>query len=939
MKTNLGHLDAAAGVTGLIKAALAVERGLIPPSLHFERPNPEIDFAATPFRVNAQLAEWTPPDGASRRAGVSSFGIGGTNAHAVVEQPPAPPPVPAAPPDTEEAPPEAAERPFHLLLLAAKSAAALDAMTARLAAHLEARPEQELADVACTLQTGRRAFHHRRALVCRDRADAIAALRAADAERLLTAARRRTGGRPVAFLFPGQGAQHAGMGAELHRHEPVFREVIDECAALLLPELGRDLRELLVPLPERRDAAGAELEQTALTQPALFAVEMALARLWISWGVEPNALIGHSIGEYAAACLAGVLTLAEGTRLVAARGRLMQSLPPGAMLGVGLAEADLRPLLGPELALAAVNAPAACVVSGPEPAVAELAERLAERGVETRRLHTSHAFHSAMMEPILAPFAEVVRGVALRAAAPARDLEPDRRRAHRRGGDRPGLLGAAPAATRCVSPTASPRCSPSPSACCSRSAPAAPCRRSPASTRRGDRAMPWCRRSSTLATRSRRARRCSRPRRGSGSPTSSSTPAACRPVIAVVLVACSSPTYPFERQRYWVDGKRVIGAGEARRPARPAAPPAAPISPTETARSVAPRTAVERTIAELFRATLGVAGIGVHDDFFDLGGSSLLAVKLGARLRQELGAELSPHFLIEAPTIARLARLVGGEAAPEAPEDSAVTPPAPALPACLVPLQPSGSRRPLFLVHPAGGHVFLLRELARELGDDQPLWGLRALGTEAGEEPLPTVEAMAERYLEAVRAVQPAGPYLLGGSSMGGMVAFEMAQRLSAAGEEVELLALLDTFGPGQMPPEEAPREAGPGEAEAPTGRSGLDPDEERRLVAVLRTNMSAMRAYEPRAYPGRLVFFHAETPARGRSAAARAAVDRRRPRGGGGARRPRRPRIHARAPARRGPGAEARGRHRGRPAAPPRRALDRPRGPRSKFLRRLCHA
>ncbi|MHB8519307.1 MAG: hybrid non-ribosomal peptide synthetase/type I polyketide synthase [Limisphaerales bacterium] len=400
VKTNIGHLDAAAGVAGLIKTVLALQHQLLPPSLHFEKPNPKIDFADSPFYVNARPTEWKAGS-TPRRAGVSSFGIGGTNAHVVLEEAPA-------------AGPSGGSRPAQLLVLSAKTGPALDRATANLAAHLEQHPELDLADIACTLHTGRRAFDHRRMLVCRDRADAIAALAAGDPKRVLTRLAEEEN-PPVLFLFPGQGSQRINMGRELYELEPVFREQVDQCADRLAPHLGLDLRALLYPGSAPTDAAEARLAETSITQPALFVIEYALARLWMSWGVRPQAMIGHSSGEYVAACLAGVFSLDDALRLVATRGRLMQELPRGAMLAVRLPEEKLQELLTESLSLAAVNGPNLCSVSGPIAAIDSLQARLVERAVACRRLPTSHAFHSAMMDPILEPFADVVKNVPLSA--------------------------------------------------------------------------------------------------------------------------------------------------------------------------------------------------------------------------------------------------------------------------------------------------------------------------------------------------------------------------------------------------------------------------------------------------------------------------------------------------------------------------------------------
>ncbi|MFN8178107.1 MAG: beta-ketoacyl synthase N-terminal-like domain-containing protein [bacterium] len=398
IKTNVGHLDAAAGVTGLLKAVLALEHREIPPSLHFERPNPKLDLETSGFFVNTELRPWTA-DGHPRRAGVSSFGIGGTNAHAILEE--APEATPSAP----------ATRP-QVLVLSAATEGALAAASEALAARLETEGAPELADAAYTLQVGRKRLPWRRGVVAEDRAAAAVALRESGRVAATRHDERRDAG--VVFLFPGQGAQHAGMARSLAREEKVFREMLDRCAEILQPHLGLDLRDLVLAEPD--DAAADErLRQTALTQPALFAVEYSLATLWGAWGVRPAAMAGHSIGEYVAACLAGVMSLEDALALVAERGRLMGSLPPGAMLAVHLPEAELIERLKryPELSLAVINGPSAGVAAGPEEAIARLSSEVAPAGIACRRLRTSHAFHSAMMDPILEEFEARVRRVRL----------------------------------------------------------------------------------------------------------------------------------------------------------------------------------------------------------------------------------------------------------------------------------------------------------------------------------------------------------------------------------------------------------------------------------------------------------------------------------------------------------------------------------------------
>lgn len=388
VKSNVGHLDRAAGVAGLLKATLAVKHGWIPPSLHFEAPNSSIDFDASPLQPAIELTRWQP-QGVPRRAAVSSLGIGGTNAHAIVEQPPI-------------LEPSAEGREHQLLLVSARTPTALDNARARLGEHLRSHPQAHLADVAFTLAMGRRAFSHRSFAVCRDVEEAVAAL-APNSGRLHGCDRLATGAE-VAFMFPGQGAQHVRMGAGLYENEPVFREVVDRCAEVLEPELGLDIRGVMYAEGDDMVAASERLGQTALTQPTLFVTEYALARLLMAWGLQPAAMIGHSIGEYVAACLAGVFAEEDALRLVAVRGRLMQELPAGSMLALPLPEHEVAPLLDGKLAIAAVNSSAATVVSGADDAIDGLRRRLAATGVEGRVLHTSHAFHSPMMDPILDRF-------------------------------------------------------------------------------------------------------------------------------------------------------------------------------------------------------------------------------------------------------------------------------------------------------------------------------------------------------------------------------------------------------------------------------------------------------------------------------------------------------------------------------------------------------
>lgn len=402
VKSNVGHLASAAGVTGLIKTVLALENAQLPPSLNFKTPNPQIDFVGSPFYVNDRLRPWET-DGAPRRAGVSSFGVGGTNAHVVLEEAP----IPAAPAESS--------RPYQVLTLSARSPKALEEATSNLAMHLRSHPGVNLADVSYS-QAARRGFTHRRVLVTEatDTPGAAAALEARDPHRVMTAV-AESRDRAVLFMFSGQGTQYVDMGRDLYAVEPAFRSALDTCCELLRGSLGFDLREVLYPTPEKREEAAARLQRTATTQPALFATEYALTKLWMEFGIEPQGMIGHSIGEYVAACLSGVFPLKDALDLVAARGRLMDEVRTGAMAAVPLSEAEAQPFLSSDVCLAAVNAPGLCVFSGPSQAIEDVVARLSARHVHARMLHTSHAFHSSMMDPVVGSLVERVRRIARKA--------------------------------------------------------------------------------------------------------------------------------------------------------------------------------------------------------------------------------------------------------------------------------------------------------------------------------------------------------------------------------------------------------------------------------------------------------------------------------------------------------------------------------------------
>ncbi|QNQ38555.1 acyltransferase domain-containing protein [Streptomyces sp. CB00271] len=664
LKPNIGHTDTAAGVLGLIKVLLALRHEEIPPVANCAVPHPEIDFPNTPFRVSSRPTPW-PRGSEERRAGISSFSVGGTNAHIVVAEPP--PPARSSADDTPQ-----------LLLLSARSDTALQRSGAALADALRTEAAPDLAAVAHTLRTGRHAFAHRMALVCHDRAEAVTALDGTGVTPVTVGRVDPAGSTTprVAFLFPGQGSQRLAMGRGLYATQPAYRAVVDECAELLAPDLGEDLRVALFPASDDADAldlAARRLTETRLAQPALFTTQYALARLLGAWGVQPAALLGHSIGELTAACLSGVLTLPDALRAVALRGRLLQDCPSGAMASVPLSAERVRALLDPadEVSVAAVNGPERTVVSGPVAALGELTARLTAQGHRVTALRTSHAFHSALTAPAVEPFAAVMAGLRLGVPevpfvsnvtgtwiTPEQATDPAYWGRQLREpvlfGDGLLTLRGTPGQTllevgagntlRALAGRGGPGGGPV------------------VATLGGDHdaadAAPLLDTVAQLWVR--------------GVPVDLDALGGGAPARRVAL-----PTYPFERQRYFVDVPLGVTAVRAAPPAEEALDASGAAEPDRTADGpatsrparydrpdlptayTAPRTPLEETVADIWQDVMGVAPVGAHDNFFDLGGHSLLAAQVVTRLQSRLPVALTvTDLLSQAQTVAQMAEAV-----------------------------------------------------------------------------------------------------------------------------------------------------------------------------------------------------------------------------------------------------------------------------------------
>ncbi|APG93374.1 hybrid non-ribosomal peptide synthetase/type I polyketide synthase [Sinorhizobium americanum] len=761
VKTNVGHLDTAAGVTGLIKLATMLNKGVIPESLHLDQPNPNIDFQESPVFVSKACTAW-PKGSEPRRGGISSFGIGGTNAHMILEE---------APPRTGEK----CGRRLHVFPVSGASRFALIEMLRKLAGFMRrSHLEHSAANIAYTLQNGRAALRYRTSFVESDLmrlADQLdqAALNAGESREVSSSERRSV------FMFSGQGAQQIGMCRELYQQEFIFRSAIDECAESLNEFSHIDFRPLLYREIKSDDRREPQLE--ALIQPVIFATQYAMAKLFISWGIFPEAVIGHSIGEYAAAHIAGIISLPDAIRLTLIRGQLTSRVPAGGIVAVGLSPEELRPYWNESLSLAAVNGPRQCVVSGPSFEIIAFAEQLQANSIDSKRISVSHAGHSSLLDPILpefrthaeqvtlhapqVPFMSTVTGDWLGPEPPdsgywVRNLRETVQ--FLRAFD--GLLqsghelfiemGPGAALTRHSRQVKANRKLPSLEAFAALSED---------DEGQGDRAR-LLQTLGKLWT--------------SGIGIDWSGLHGQQPPQRTPL-----PAYPFDRKRYWLD---AVAMNEPRQNAN--LKMADDDRASEGARGLivadaSGDAALDSQIAATYRDILGLNDVVMTDSFFDLGGDSLSSLSVINRLELLTGEKLAVSLLLENPTPRGLAIALSktlGDARSHA----------------LVPIQTGGSRAPLFCPHPIGGQALIYMPLAKALGPEQPLFGLQARGLNGEAKPHRSIPVMAREYIDAIKSVQPHGPYQIVGLSMGGSIAWEMACQLSDTGDEVTILGLLD---------------------------------------------------------------------------------------------------------------------------------------------------
>jgi len=714
IKGNIGHPTNAAGVAGFVKAALVLHREEIPPMLHFRKPNPKIDFANSPFMVTDRLVPF-PRGNEPRRTAVSSFGFGGTNVHMILEEAP-------------QRRPLTKPRPLQLLFLSARTSPALDAYTVSLARYLEKAPENSFADAAYTLQVGRKQLAQRRFVVAADSREGVELLRQPHPMRCGSKRCERRD-PPVVFLFGGQGTQYVNMGQNLYQGEPLFRAIVDDCCEHLKPHLGRDLRELLYPRSRDEETARLSLQDTFFTQPSIFVIEYALARLWQNWGVQPAMMVGHSIGEFVAATLSGVWDLPEVLRIVALRGQMMQNQPRGSMLAVGSGAENVEKILPPTIQIASINAPSLCVVSGPDAEIASFVELLKGQEIVCRILHTSHAFHSSMMDPIVEPLCAEVAKVHLRPPThpfvstmtgqpitPAEATDPGYWARHARATvqfskavrwlverDYDLFLECGPRSTSCTLAR-------------QHFAPDRSCTAIPSFTDTHENNAEWA----ALLI-------------GLGSLWQSGVSIDWDAFYAhEERRRISLPTYPFEHQRYWVDP--AVGAAESSAQARVstgfmntasvgAAPlpavgssaisaasaansgrafvdqlPAVPVALPDAHQSGSGETRRARLAARLVEILVPVSGrdrsqINKSATFLEQGFDSLSLTQVAFAIRKEFGVRVSfSQLMKDLPSIDMLAAYLGEAVSPDLFADQAPPEAAATAPSSVVPLSASGAQ-------------------------------------------------------------------------------------------------------------------------------------------------------------------------------------------------------------------------------------------------------
>jgi len=757
VKSNIGHLTAAAGVAGFIKTVLSLHHHTIPASLGFENLNPILQLENSPFYINGKTLYWK--GNYPRKAGVSSFGIGGTNVHVILEEY-----------INEEIFSDEDDGLPKILSLAAKTEDSLSGYAVKLHDWLVKKESVNLADMAYSINTKGHDFPQRGYFIFNSREDLMAQL----SEKAIPGQHKgliNSLSDHLVFLFPGQGNQYLNMGKDLYGSNSVFKEALDACCKLF--DLCLDIPLLNVICPSKSDGvAEALLNDTRYTQPAIFSVEYALAKLWMSWGITPTGFCGHSIGEYVAAHFSGILSLEDAVRLVAVRGRLVSELAGGDMFSVRAPSNIFEGKLTGGLSIAAVNSPNLCVVAGSAEEIDPLTKKLDEEGILFKKLFTSHAFHSPMMDPILGSFRQEVEKISLNApripiystvtGLPLKDseaMDPSYWTNHLRATVQ--FSAAITYITMENEEVLFVEVGPGTS-------------------------LSFLVRQHQTAKGAKVVNSMDRQREeheysyligqlgqfiinGGKLDYRKYYGHQKRALIDV-------PTYSFAKKRCWID---IID-----RSPLPESVTHPKVQKQEEEVSVAQSryNKSQATVREIWSRLLGVQNIGLQDDFFDLGGDSLIAVDVMIKLEIETGKKLPLNSLFLNSRLEAFAALFADQQQADEAEQWS----------CLVPIKPEGLKPPVYLVHAAGSHVSTYYLLAKKVDNDQPVYGLQAKGLNGIDEPITTVKEMASHYIGEIVKHNPEGPYYIGGHSFGGYVAFEMAKQLKEMGKEVGKVILFD---------------------------------------------------------------------------------------------------------------------------------------------------
>jgi phthiocerol/phenolphthiocerol synthesis type-I polyketide synthase E len=758
VKTNIGHLDTAAGIAGFIKTVLALQHKKIPPSLNFKTPNPRIDFPNTPFYVNTVLKPWLSKDGMPLRAGISALGIGGTNAHVILEE------SPAFKFDKKD-------DGWYLFPLSARTTTALEQATNNIKQYLENNPDINLSDVVYTLSVGRKTFKYRRVLVCQNVKETIAAIENQD-QRYVTTEVASDEDRSIVFMFPGQGAVYKNIAKEFYDKVPVFREALSACAEIVSVYLGLDLRKIFY---DEEIAGDKYFNDLTIMQVGFFSLEYALAKTWLDWGIEPTAMVGFSLGEYVVATLSEVITLEEALKLVILRAMLSKKLPAGANIIVKTAVAKIRPYLQGSLSIAAVSLPTVCIISGLPDDIDNFKLQLEQKGIVYVVLPIPYAAHSSLMDPILSEFRDQVKQIEFKPPkmpyvscvtgnwAREEVVDPEHWVAHLRN-----TVQFSEAMTKVLSQKNSIFLEVSPEVILGPIV----------------KKHPLLKESHVLLS-------------------SLHESAKNKSAVQMMLTTFGKlwaygttvnwnnlyrgekrlriplPSYPFERVRYWAEPPHknncntkqsfIISTNEENFRKE-----------SKQKKFFCPRDSVEQQIATTWEDNLGVKQIGIYDDYF-------IGLRILSQLRSVFNIVLTTKDLLENPTIDNLAQIIRQQQQSSA----AIV----AKTACNIIKINLGDEKtpPLFCVHPAGGGVFWFVNLAKHLAKNQPIYAFESpifLG-------LKEYDFFNERaigYAKEIKKMFPHGPYRICGFSFGGNLAHQIAVTMQKDGDEIEFLGLFDSF-------------------------------------------------------------------------------------------------------------------------------------------------